>query len=614
MSQDLTVTDLFAGAGGASIGMVAAGAVVVEAANHWKVAVETYGRNHVNTRVQCADISNTHPSRFATTDVLWASPECTTFSPAAPTKRKPELFDGTKDAYVERSRVTMWDVVQFAEYHRYKAIIVENVVDIGRWALLDPWFAAMRALGYDWRVVSLNSMVAHPTPQSRDRWYVVFWQGIPAPDLEIRPSCWCGTCEATVEGIQTWKRPDARWGKYRQQYSYTCGTCKAQVLPWVWPAASAIDWSLPCERIGDRDRPLAPATRRRIEVGLERYGPGAIVQAAGHCFERPGYYRTWPAWQPLKTLSGTNQYGIATPGFLMDAANTGSAARYDGTRVRDPGEPLFTETASNRNALVTPLHHGETGPPARPSSDPFGTQSGRQETGLLIMNTGSIEEAKYRAFDARRDPLQTVVGSSINQSLVVPMRTGGKAQPAGGAPLPTTTTADGGGAFIAELRGGWSDASSVADPLAAVTASGNHHGLTLPPGMLVRMNGDLADAPSMATPADGPMGTVTGAANQAVVPYPHFLTPYYGNSTPSPVSSPSPTVTSVDRCALIEPSIEVDSCGFRMLEPPEAGLGMGFPSSYIVGGSKRDQVRQYGQAVTPPASCVLLERVFEAMS
>jgi DNA (cytosine-5)-methyltransferase 1 len=427
-------------------------------------------------------------------------------------------------------------------------------------------------------------MVAHPTPQSRDRWYVVFWQGIPTPDLEIRPACWCSTCEATVEGIQTWKRPDARWGKYRQQYTYSCPTCQKQVLPWVWPAASAIDWGLPCERIGDRARPLAPATRRRIEVGLERYGP-AVVQAAGNTYERAGYYRTWPAWEPLKTLSSTNQFGLALPGFIMDAANTGSAAKYDGSRVRHPREPLFTETASNRNALVVPVHHGGSGPSAYPPEHPHLTQSGRQETGLVIMNTGSIDEAKYRAYTSN-DPMHTVVGSSINQSLVT---------------LP----------FIAELRGGGSDASSVADPLATVTGSGTHHGLTVPPGMLVRMNGGMADADCMATPADGPMGTLTGKAHQGVVP---FLTPYYGNSTPSPVDAPAPTVTAVDRCGLVEPSIAVDDCGFRMLEPPEAGLGMGFPSTYVVGGSKRDQVRQYGQAVTPPASAVLLGRIFEAMS
>lgn len=129
--------------------------------------------------------------------------------------------------------------------------------------------------------------------------------------------------------------------------------------------------------------------------------------------------------------------------------------------------------------------------------------------------------------------------------------------------------------------------------------------------MMVRMNGGMADAPSMAQPIDGPMGTIVGKWTMGVVP---FLSPYNGKSSPSPVNAPAPTVTAVDRLGLVDPAIEVDDCGFRMLEPPEAGLGMGFPSSYLVGGSKRDQVRQYGQAVTPPASCVLLERVFEAMS
>lgn len=627
-TQDLTVTDLFCGAGGASIGMEAAGAVIVEAANHWKVAVNTYCTNHQKVRVQCADISNTHPSRFATTDILWASPECKTHSQAAPKARKPELFDGTPDAYVERSRVTMWDVVEFAEYHRYRVVIVENVVDIGRWQPLDAWFMAMVALGYKYRVVSLNSMVAHPTPQSRDRWYVVFWQGIPDPDLEVRPGCWCSTCEKTVEGIQTFKRPDARWGKYRQQYVYRCGSCKSDVLPWVWPAAAAIDWSIPCERIGDKPMRefknkktgevtwarMAPATIRRIEVGIERYGP-AIVQGAGHMFERPGYYRTWPSWEPLKTLSSTNQFGVAVPdSFMLDVSNAGSPPHKDHNRLRRSSEPLFTQTAlaaaglvtpmygrsgpgnptgeplptlmgQNHHGLVTPVHGGHQGPAAHPSDYPHLVQTGQQETGLVIMGTGSIEEAKYRATTTDM-PLSTVVGSAINQSLVS---------------LP----------FIAELRGGHSDASSVADPLATFAAGGTHHGLVEPPGMMVRMNGDMADAASMAQPIDGPMGTLVGKWTMGVVP---FLTPYYGNSTPSPVGDPMPTVTGVDRCGLVEPLWEVDDCGFRMLEPPEAGLGMGFPSTYIVGGSKRDQVRQYGQAVTPPTSAVLLGRIFEAMS
>ena len=65
-------------------------------------------------------------------------------------------------------------------------------------------------------------------------------------------------------------------GKYRSQYVYRCSRCAAIAIPYAWPAASAIDWSLPAPRIGDRRKPLADATMRRIRAGLERGHPLSI--------------------------------------------------------------------------------------------------------------------------------------------------------------------------------------------------------------------------------------------------------------------------------------------------------------------------------------------------
>jgi DNA (cytosine-5)-methyltransferase 1 len=76
----------------------------------------------------------------------------------------------------ERSRATMWDVCRFAEAHHYKIIIVENVVEARHWAPFPAWLHAMDLLGYSHQLVYLNSMFAHPTPQSRDRMYIVFWK------------------------------------------------------------------------------------------------------------------------------------------------------------------------------------------------------------------------------------------------------------------------------------------------------------------------------------------------------------------------------------------------------------------------------------------------------
>jgi site-specific DNA-cytosine methylase len=89
----------------------------------------------------------------------------------------------------------MFDVVRFTEYHRYRVVIIENVVEATRWELFPDWLRMMDNLGYSHRILSLNSMFFHPTPQSRDRIYVVFWRkGNRAPNLEYRPPAPCAKC------------------------------------------------------------------------------------------------------------------------------------------------------------------------------------------------------------------------------------------------------------------------------------------------------------------------------------------------------------------------------------------------------------------------------------
>src|SRR4051812_7001158 len=160
------------------------------AMNHWDLAVETHNTNFPDTDHDCCDISASDPRRYPSTDILITSPECTTHSPAGGNRRRStsqsDLFTAAvTDPTVERSRATMWDVPRFAEYHRYRRIIVENVVEVLRWELFDVWLQAMQTLGYRHKIVSLNSMFCWPTPQSRDRVYINFWRkGDKAPDLD----------------------------------------------------------------------------------------------------------------------------------------------------------------------------------------------------------------------------------------------------------------------------------------------------------------------------------------------------------------------------------------------------------------------------------------------
>ena len=113
------------------------------------------------------------------------------------------------------------------------------------------------------------------------------------------------------------------------------------------------------------------------------------------------------------------------------------------------------------------------------------------------------------------------------------------------------------------------------------------------------------------------MGTQVAAATQDwLVSRSPFLVQYYGQGDAAPLDAAVPTVTTIDRHALVEPGPvpEVDDCYFRMLQPHEVGGAMAFPSSYVVTGNKREQVKQYGNAVTPPAMRMLLARVIESLT
>jgi DNA (cytosine-5)-methyltransferase 1 len=83
------------------------------------------------------------------------------------------------------------------------------------------------------------------------------------------------------------------------------------------------------------------------------------------------------------------------------------------------------------------------------------------------------------------------------------------------------------------------------------------------------------------------------------------------------MEEPVGTLTGSDRVALIANALEsltVDDLTFRMFTPPEIGKAMAFPGTYIVKGTKRETVRQYGNAVTPPVMKMLMDRCIATLS
>lgn len=374
----ITVTDQFCGAGGSSVGATKAGAELILALNHWDKAIETHNSNFPSALHDCTDISACDPRRYPSTDILLTSPECTNHSLAKGVKRKgqmqPDLFGEYKiDPAEERSRATMWDVPRFAEIHNYNVIIVENVVDARNWRLYDAWLHAMKLLGYEHKSLYFNSMHAWPTPQSRDRMYIVFWKsGNRAPDLDFRPSAHCAHCAKDVNAVQSWKN-GRRWGKYKQQYIYCCPACSRQVEPYYYCAANAIDWNLPAPRIGDRSKPLSAKTLQRIQAGLKKFGGKAMSVELAYSHAQNN--RCHPLDDPGVTQTTRQTVGLCVPPFIVNFHNN-----MDATSIESPLGTICT--SGKHHGLLMPPFYGTDG--ASEVSDAVPTVTTVDRCGLVM--------------------------------------------------------------------------------------------------------------------------------------------------------------------------------------------------------------------------------------
>lgn len=413
----LTVTDIFAGAGGSSTGMIdVPGVEVAVAANHWQLAVDVHNTNHPNTDHACVDLHMEDPRNFPHTDLLWASPECTKWS-IANSKAKalsaemggdPTLFDDVPEDLetsdqeeINRSRLLMFDVLRFVEHHKYRAVIVENVVDIATQAKYarawQAWQRGLRRLGYDYRVVSLNSMHAQhaglPAPQSRDRLYIVAWPEGERPvdvDGHMRPNAYCARCEQVQPARQVWKN-GRTVGRYRAQYVYSCTGCTHIVEPGWLPASAAIDWTIKAQKIGDRARPLSEKTMARIREGLRRYG------------------------SQILSIDAVKGAPIITP---------------------TDRQPFQTQTTAYPRSLLVPVE-GRDGKQAKSVNEPFRTQTTRNELGVLVPSGGTWHEDPYTT----DQPLRTVT-TRDNHGLLMPYYSASQTAKPTTHPVGTLTTVD----------------------------------------------------------------------------------------------------------------------------------------------------------------------------
>lgn len=569
---DLRLMDWFCGAGGSSQGAHAVpGVGVARAANHWDKAIETHAMNFPETDHYKGDIREAPVQNWPVAEMFWASPECPRWTVARGKKRdfhntrQGELpgFEQPRDPADERSRALMDEVPQYLEGVQRRgglvlAGIVENVIDCRAWDQWDRWLGDLHKLGYKTRVIALNSMHAQPrtllrAPQSRDRLYVAYWH----VSLRRDPD-W-----------DKWLRPSA-WCPRCDRVVQAMQVFKKPGRDMGRYGAHGQYWyRCPSTKCGnsivepevlsaaaaiDWALPGTPiGDRKPTEKAPDGLTPKTLarIRAGLKRFSRP------------VTVEGAA--AVEAPPMLVPSGGTW---RTDATSLFDP---MPTRTTVETDGLAVPPllvpAEGRDGKEASTAHRPMRAQTTRNETGLAYLP------------GALFDPF------------ITPVRGGGDAE----------------------------KARPITAPLHSVTAGGNHHGLVTPPpsAMVVRNNTPRGDAGHLCTPVDEPLRALTTAGHQSLATWDHLLVPYYGNGTGRPVTEPVGAITTKDRWALVRGLEEMNLADvlYRMLEPHEIGRGMAFAPAYkLAPKSKRDRVRLYGNAVTPPVGEVLVCALTEAIT
>jgi DNA (cytosine-5)-methyltransferase 1 len=441
-------------------------------------------------------------------------------------------------------------------------------------------------------------------PQWRDRLYVVATlKGIPLPDVRPRPDAWCFDCEEQVHAVQAWKDSKKRSrksdlptgvGKYGQQYVYRCPNVRcrnAVVEPYVLPAAAAIDWSDIGTRIGDRPKPLAAATMRRIDAGLRMFAQPITAAVHGQTWERPGsdYVRAWPTDEaPLNARTGTPGDGVAVPPYMVTVNHDDH-----GRQFPVDAAPLPPRTTKIGDGVVTPpllVPAGGTWNDTPTAADePMRTRTTRDTEGVVVPPF-LVDRRDYNGGDSGRirssqEPMGTVTaGGQTVRTVVFPP------------------------AFVPMLRAN-GEATGIDEPLAAMTTA-RHHGLAIPPGaFLQKHHGGLDYGPieHMTKDVNEPMPVVVAKPNVSLV------IPFRRGNRPRTTGEPLHTVSTHDSAAVVAPAIDVDDCYFRMLQPREHLRAQRFPDAYIVTGNKSEQTMQAGNAVPSNVAQWIATRVIAAL-
>jgi DNA (cytosine-5)-methyltransferase 1 len=665
--QELLVEDHFCGAGGTTTGLRKVDGIrVVHAANHDPLAIQTHSTAYPDIEHSCADIPSMNPRRCPEAHVLFTSPECKARSYArGKPKDDPTLFDPKGDKTAERSRATMDEVTRFAAEQQYIYVVVENVPQVIDWC--EPseshhsekcncgvtyrrWLRDMENIGYRrHRALFLNSMLFENCPQSRDRCYIVFaLDGAPFPDLDHTCLAYCEEHGVVMAGQhakthlkppetvrKAWRALDSVWGRYDSQYYYSCPECGQRAEPAITPAITAIEWDRdPGPRICERedhgmpplsggtiercargvlklpDRPLVvplsylhnPASKRArgVEEALAtltcQHLDALVVAVGGNLSERAGQTRAWSVDEVLRTITATRDRGLMVPG-------------------RENAVP----TSLDRSPMPTATTINSLYQMALPLDPPAGTDDGRRDALIVSNMRGNVPGVAGEQPMGAATTVNTlsVMGAPQNTMIGVNRR---HTNPVGADGQPLQTVIAGGEQHFMLVPAGGSNAKRGAragDGFRDATSETMPAQLTRETtALVVANNGGPASKPSARgharDVATEVLGTQTGGGQHAILTM-------RGQGQMHSVTDAMPTCATVEQHALMTAIYGVvANSTFRMLDPSEIarGMVMRFKADgelYRICGGRRQQVRQLGNAVTPPVATWIATRLRNAL-
>lgn len=595
------IVDNFAGGGGASTGIeLAIGRSVDIAINHDENAIAMHKTNHPDTLHYCESVFDVDPVAATggnPVGLAWFSPDCRHFSKAK----------GAKPVKKE-IRGLAWVVVRWALAKRPRVMMLENVEEFKTWGPLlademrpDPsrtgeTFAAFVGM------LSDGIPADHPALAEVCEFLSIPSDGVQARALvnglgysiDYRELRACDFGAPTIRKrffmVMRCDGEDIHWPEPTHGDPKSLEVQSGRLAPWR-TAAECIDWSLPCQSIFERKKPLAENTLKRIARGIERFvlnNPTPFIVKCNHgtsgahdCF------RGQDIDSPLQTITKKHGYAVVTP-FI--AGNGGSEYQ---AKPRPLDKPTHTILKQSRACLVAPVITRQFGAsighradePSATITAGGGGKSQLVTSTLIQMGYGEREGQPPRVLQLEK-PLGTVT--------------------AGGNKFAAVS------AFLAKHYGGNYSGPGAAmnEPTHTVTTTDHHAVVT---SHLVHLRGTCKDGRKV----DQPIPTVT-AGGLHIGEVRAFLMKYYGNEK-SGVSLDEPlgTVTTNDRFGLVTvdgANYQIVDIGMRMLQPHELYKAQGFPEGYIIDRdyrgqryAKDKQVARCGNAVPPPFARALVE-------